>query len=153
MSRAYVTGVDAASRLLSRIRCRDEAKELQDLLEKNLDLIPAFRSMNLRRFDTPRNHFPTLTVLSCHECGDGFGSGHRLVRVIVMTHPNQFAVANAPPKMRHNKAVASNLGVAILSRRRRSTTLLPLRVLHSRGLRSTSLTSAFSSAGITKPCS
>jgi hypothetical protein len=51
--------------------------------------------MNLPRFDTPRNqHFPTLTILSSHEYRHGFGSGHGLVRVIVMTHPNQFVVRN-----------------------------------------------------------
>lgn len=40
MTRAYLAGTDAASRPLSRIRCRNEIRELQDLLEQNLDLIP-----------------------------------------------------------------------------------------------------------------
>lgn len=40
MNNAYLLNPDGSSNPLQRIRCSDEAMELQDILEKNLDLIP-----------------------------------------------------------------------------------------------------------------
>jgi hypothetical protein len=52
--------------------------------------------MDFFRFDAPRNDdFPTLPIFSSHEYSDGFSGGHALMRVIVVTHPNQFIVRNA----------------------------------------------------------
>jgi len=40
MSQVYVVGGDGTSAPMKRVRCRNEEKELQELLERNLDLLP-----------------------------------------------------------------------------------------------------------------
>ncbi|MBC2605627.1 hypothetical protein [Pelagicoccus albus] len=40
MNNAYLLNPDGSSNPMQRIRCSDETRELQDILEKNLDLIP-----------------------------------------------------------------------------------------------------------------
>jgi hypothetical protein len=52
--------------------------------------------MDFFRFDAPRHYdFPPLPIFSSHKYGDRFRGRHRLVCVIVVTHPNQFIIRDA----------------------------------------------------------
>jgi len=52
--------------------------------------------MDFLRLDAPRNdNFPTLAIFSRYEHRDRFSSGHRLVRMIVVTNPNDFVIRYA----------------------------------------------------------